>query len=238
MGLAAALFGYRAEEPRTHASPAEWMAYGQRQFFVGRTKPAFKAFARAAKADPTDPLPLAYRSWAGRLNDKSRAVEDSERAIALNPECAEAYMSLALAHATQDSDFKHAALAVGKSKDLVPADAYGSVLSIGVYLLFVDVFASKQQESDGFRYDFVATPLRKAADWLLSGRHVAALNRFDQIAESGRALLGALGMTATCWAMRDIRTASNYAAVVIESDAIENRGVLAAVSNIAVASGQ
>jgi hypothetical protein len=51
-------------------------------------------------------------------------------------------------------------------------------------------------------------------------------------------VLGALGMTATCWAMRDIRTASNYAAVVIESDTIENRGVLAAVSNIAVTSGQ
>jgi tetratricopeptide (TPR) repeat protein len=214
------------------------MAYGQRQFFVGRTKTAIKAFARAARADPTDPLPLAYRSWAVRLKDKSRAVADSERAIVLNPQCAEAYMSVALAHATRDSDFKRAALAVGKAKDLVPADAYGSVLSIGVYLLFVDVFAPRQQEPGVLKYDFAATPLRKAADWLLSGRHVAALNGFDRIAESGRWVLGALGMTATCWAMRDIRTASNYAAVVIESDTIENRGVLAAVSNIAVTSGQ
>src|SRR5450755_26962 len=238
MGLAASLFGYRAEEPRTHASPAEWMAYGKRQFFVGRTKPAIKAFARAAKADPTDPLPLAYRSWAGRLNDKSRAIVDSERAVALNSDCAEAYMSLALAHATRDSDFKHAVLAVGKAKDLVPADAYGSVLSIGVYLLFIDVFTSMQQGAGGFRYDFFATPLRNAADWLLIGRHVAALDGFDHIADSGRSLLGALGMAATCWAMRDVRAASNYAAVVIESDAVENRGILAAVSNIAVASGQ
>ena len=241
MGLAASLFGYRAEEPGTHASPAEWMAYGKRQFFVGRTKPAIKAFARAAKADPTDPLPLAYRSWAARLQDKSRAVADSERAVALNPDCAEAYMSLGLAHAThaiRDSDFEHALLAVRMAKNLPPADAYGSVLSIGVYLLFIDVFASLQEDPDGSSYDFSATPLRNAADWLLSGRHVAALNAFDEIADSGRHLLGALGMTATYWAMRDIRAARNYSAVVIESDAVENRGILAAVSNIAVASGQ
>jgi hypothetical protein len=154
-------------------------------------------------------------------------------------------MSLALAHVThsicstaasRDADFRRAVQAVRRGEQLAPADAYGAVLSIGVHLLFLDALASMQEFPDRVSYDFGPTPLRNAAAWLLSGHHVAAHNAFDKIADSGRYLLGALGKTATCWAMRDIRAASRYAMVVTDSNTCESRGILAAVTTIAVTS--
>jgi hypothetical protein len=52
-------------------------------------------------------------------------------------------------------------------------------------------------------YDFEATPLRNAADWLLSGQHVAALAAFQKLYESGRELPAALGLAATYWTLGD-----------------------------------
>jgi tetratricopeptide (TPR) repeat protein len=238
MGLAAALFGHRAEQPHTHAGPADWMAYGKREFFVGRTKTALKAFARAADAAPGDPLPLAYRSWAGRLLRKSRALADAERAVALDPDCAEAQLSLGLAHGTHPvraADCDTALAAVGRARELTPADAYGSVLSIGVHLLFADASAAAPDET-AFALDFPSTPLGMAADWLLSGRHVAALDAFEQIADSGSGLMSALGLAATYWAMRDMRAARNYSAGVLESGSVKHRGIRHAVGIIATVS--
>lgn len=237
MGLAAALFGYRAEEPQVHAGPSDWMAYGKRQFFVGRPKPAVKAFARASNADPGDPLPLAYRSWAGRLQRKSRAVADAERAIALDPHCAEAQFSLALALAARPiptAGLGTAFDAVRRGRSLAPADAYGAVLSIGVHLLFLDAEAGAGPETVS---DVTESPLGMAADWLLSGRHVAALNAFEHIADSGRGRVSTLGLAATYWAMRDIRAARNYSAGVLESGGVEFRGIQSAVNIIATVAG-
>ena len=56
--------------------------------------------------------------------------------------------------------------------------------------------AQRLERSDekGFAYDFKPTPLRNAADFLLSGEHVAALAGFHKLHESGRALPAAVGM--------------------------------------------
>jgi tetratricopeptide (TPR) repeat protein len=248
MGLAASLFGYRAEEPSAYASPSDWLAFGKREFFLGRIKSAQKAFSSAANANPYDPLPLAYLSWAGRRTNKLRAIADAEKAVALDSRCAEAFMSLALAHVThslratdasREADFRRAVLALRRGEQLAPTDAYGAVLLIGVHLLFFDILASMREFPDQDRYDFLPTPLRNAAGWLLSGQHVAAHKAFDEVADSGRYLLGALGKTATSWAMRDIRAAGRYASVVIDSDTCESQackspGLLAAVTAIAV----
>ena len=232
MGLLSFLFSSAADKPGTATSYAELMAYGKRQLFAGKSKEAAEVFSRAAAAAPQNPLPLAYRSWAGRLDDKSRALTDSEEAVDLGPHCAEAHMSLALAHATGYPDFEQAAMAFFVGAKNPPEDAYGSVLSIGVFLVFVDVFASLREDADGFNYDFQPTPLRNAADWLLCGHYAAAHEAFRKIYKSGREVEGALGMAATSWAMRDRASTRTFAKFLLASGVVKDLGILAAISYI------
>lgn len=203
MGVRSIFSSSSADEPGVDASYAEWMAYGKRELHARRTKPAAKAFGHATVAAPNDPLPLAYRSWAERLEDKARAIADAEEATRMGLRCSEAYMSLALAHATGPTDFEQAGMAFAAGRHFPPKDTDGSVLFIGVFLMFIDVFASMREDDEGLIYDFKPTPLRNAADWLLSGQHVAALAAFQKIYESGRELPGALGLAATHWTMGD-----------------------------------
>lgn len=234
MGLFSSLFSSGSDEPGASAGGAELMAYGKRSLFAGKTKPAARAFTRAAAASPEDPLPLAYRSWAGRLDDKAQAISDAKKAVGLDPYCAEAHMSLALAYATGAPDFEKASMALNSGRMHRPDDADGSVLSIGVYLLFADALASMREDAGGFAYEFKATPLRNAADRLLSGDHAAALSAFREIHRSGRALAGALGMAAACWAMGDKQAVKGFAAVAADSGDIKDPGILAALRNIQI----
>jgi hypothetical protein len=238
MGLFSSLFSSGAAQPGAGASHAELMAYGKRQLFAGKTEPAVRAFQRAAAAAPEDPLPLAYRSWAGRLRDKPLAVADGEKAVDLDPDCAEAHMSLALALVTGSPDFEEAAVPLMIGRKIPPQDADGSVLSIGVFLVFVDVFAAMREDATGLHYDFKTTPLRNAADWLLCGQHAAAFAAFGKILKSGREVVGELGLVATSWAMGNRKSARTFAEFVIENCTVPDRGILAAVRNIHGASRQ
>ena len=231
-GFFSFLHSSSADRPGAGASPEELMAYGKRQLFAGKIKPAAKAFSRAVAASPEDPLPLAYRSWAERLEDKARAISDADMAVDLDPSCAEAYMSLALAHATGTPDFEQATMALNVGRKRSPEDADGSVLSIGVYLIFADALASMREDAEGFSYEFRATPLRNAADWLLSGEHAAALAAFEKMHEAGREVAGALGLAATYWVMGDRESARTFAEFVIASGAVKDLGVLSAVRHI------
>lgn len=126
----------------------------------------------------------------------------------------EAYMSLALAYATgvaASADFERAMVVLAEGKKFALKDADASVLFIGVSLTFVDAIASMQQDEKGFAYDFKPTPLRNAADFLLSGEHVAALAGFHKLHESGRALPAAVGLAATYWVMGDKSAARDWA---------------------------
>jgi len=120
-------------------------------------------------------------------------------------------------------------------RQLLPRDADGSVLFIGVNFIFVDVFASMQEDENGLQYDFKATPLRNAADWLLSGEHAAALRTFEKIHQTGTNLAGAIGMIATYWAMHDQKAALMFAEILTDSGAINDirdPGMLTAIRTI------
>lgn len=227
-----------ANEPGAGADFEKLMAEGKRQLFAGKTTPATLAFALAAAAAPKNPLPFAYRSWAGRLDNKERAISDANKAVDLDPACAEAHMSLALAHATGEPDFEKASMALNEGRKLPPRDADGSVLSIGVYLIFADALASLREDADGFAYEFKPTPLRNAADRLLSGRHADAFDEFGEIHKSGRKSAGALGMAAACWAAGQKKYALDFAMFVDVDGAVKDPGVLAAARNIYNASQQ
>lgn len=214
------------------------MAKGKRQLFAGEHTPATLAFALAAAAEPNNPLPFAYRSWAGRLADKSRAISDAKKAVALDASCAEAHMSLALAYATGEPDFEAASMALYEGRKCEPRDADGAVLCIGVYLLFVDAIASMREDADGFIYDFQSTPLRDAADHLLSGHHADAFEAFGQLHQSGRTGPGGLGMTAACWAAGNRPHASTFAMSVDVGGAVTDAALLAAVRTIFRAADQ
>jgi hypothetical protein len=106
-----------------------------------------------------------------------------------------------------------------------------------VFLLFADVFASMREDSKGLHYEFKTTPLRNAADWLLSGHPEAALSAFINITNSsGAEIAGFLGATATCWAMHDAEGARVSAESAIASEAIKDLGILSAVRKIRDAS--
>lgn len=225
-----------ANEPGAGAGFEQLMAEGKRHLFAGRTTPATLAFALAAAAAPKNPLPFAYRSWAGRLDNKERAVADASKAVGLDPDCAEAHMSLALAHATGDPDFEKASMALNAGRKLPPRDADGSVLAIGVYLIFADALASMREDADGFAYEFKPTPLRDAADQLLSGRHADAFDAFSEIHKTGRKSAGALGMAAVSWAVGQKKYAQDFAMFVDVGGDVKDPGVLAAARNIYKAS--
>jgi hypothetical protein len=149
MGIRSIFSSSSADEPGPAAGCAEWMAYGKRELYARKTKSAAKAFGRAATRAPDDPLPLAYLSWAERLEDKSRAIADAEKATRMGLPRSEAYMSLALAYVTGAADFERAGMAFAEGKQLPPRDADGSVLFIGVFLTFVDVLASMREDEHG-----------------------------------------------------------------------------------------
>jgi len=230
MVFLSSLFSSASDEPGADATFDELMAYGKRQLFTGQTEPAMNAFTRAAAAAPEDALPLAFRSWAGRIQDKDLAIADAEKAVDIDPSCAEAHMSLALAHATMPTDFEKAVMALEQGRKYAPSDEYGAVLSIGVYLLFVDVLASTREDADGFSYEFNPTPLRNAADWLLSGEHAAAINAFKKIHESGREVAAAMGLVATFGAMGDKASALPFARFLLSAGVVKDYGVSSAVA--------
>ena len=230
MAPSSPLFG--ADGPSEGAGPEELMVYGKRQLFAGRNTPATLAFALAAAQAPKNPLLFAYRSWAIRLNNKAQAIADATKAVALDPNCAEAHMSLALAHATGEPDFEQGSLALNAGRMLPPQDAAGAVLSIGVYLIFADALASMREDAEGLAYEFKSTPLRDAADWLLSGRHADAFDAFEEIFKAGRKSAGALGMAAACWVAGQKKFALDYAIFVDVDGAIKDPGILAAARNI------
>ena len=230
------LFPHSEKEPGPGAGLAELMGYGKRRLFAGKAKAAARAFERAAEAAPADPLPLAYRSWAGRLEDKARAVVDAEKAVGLDPDCAEAHMSLALALVTGAPNFELAGMALSEGRKLPPADADGAVLAIGVYLLFADALASLKDDEEDLTFAFKATPLRDAADQLLSGRQAAAFAAFKKIFLSGREAAGGLGIAAAAWAMRDKESARTFATLTADSGVLKEPGLLAAVRAVQKAS--
>lgn len=206
------------------------MAEGKRQLFASQATAADRSFTEAAKLSPGEPLPRAYRSWAIRLTDKAAAVSLAEAAVCLDRDCAEAHMSLALAHATAPTNFESAFIAYSIGRRLKPTDAYGSVLQIGVYLLFFDAIGSIREDADGFQYEFMPTTLRNAADYLLSGHHSRARSEFLDIFEfSGRHLPGALGIAASAWAMDDRKRAYSLAKLVVTQNLLKDTGMKTAI---------
>ena len=141
-------------------------------------------------------------------------------------------MSLALAHATGSPDFEKATTALNSGLKYIPDDAAGAVLTIGVYLLFVDALSSMQEDANGFSYEFKPTPLRNAADWLLSGKLSAALAAFQKLNESGRQVVAAMGLSATYFAMGDNKSALPFARMLLSTGSIKDFGVRSAVGNI------
>jgi hypothetical protein len=224
-------------EPKEEASYAEWMTYGKRQLYSGKTTAAAKAFDTASRKRPTDPLPLAFRSWAGRLDDKAKAIADAKLAVHLDAECAEAHMSLALALVTGDPDFEQAGVAFFAGMKKSPRDPNGAVLYIGVFLCLVEALSSMQEDADGLNYDFKSTPQRDAADWLLCGKCDAALRGFERIRVAGQLSGAATGEAATYWAMNDKVSANTCASLLLSSRAVEKpSGLVAALTIIRDAS--
>jgi hypothetical protein len=233
MGLLS-FFGLGNNKPVSEADGP--MAEGKRRLFASQAKEADRSFAKAATLSPREPLPRAYRSWAVRLIDKDAAISHAEAAVRLGPNCAEAHMSLALAHTTASitsTDFDLAIMALNTGRTLKPADTYGSVLQIGVYLLFVDALSSMREDADGFQYEFMPTTLRNAADYLLSGHYSRARSEFTEVFEfDGRQLPGALGIAASAWAMADKSRAYSFAKLVVQQDQLKDAGMKAAIRTL------
>jgi hypothetical protein len=224
-------------EPKEAASFAEWMTYGIRQLYSGKTTAAAKAFDTASWKSPADPLPLAFGSWAGRLDDKAQAISNARVAIDLDTECAEAHMSLALAHITGKADFERAGMAFFAGMGKSPRDPNGAVLYIGVFLCLVEALSSMREDADGMSYDFKSTPQRDAADWLLCGKCDAALKGFERIRVAGKLVQAATGEAATYWAMNDKVSANTCADMLLSSRAVEKpAGLVAALTIIRDAS--
>ena len=237
MGLFSSFFSSGANELGADTSYKELMAYGKRQLFAGKTKAAVQAFSRAAVAAQEDPLPLAYRSWAGRLEDKALAISDGSQAVGLDPRLRRGVHRAGPWPAAGGRFGKRRV--AGEDKNLL-ADADGSVLFIGVYLVFVEAITSMREDEAGLHYEFKATPLRNAADWLLTGKYAAARAAFEKMHKSGRNLAGACGMVATFWAMGDMGSARLFAELLTASGGIKELepGLQAAIRNIQNASQQ
>lgn len=230
MGFFSRLFSSPSPaEPGPDAGLEALMAYGKQRLFEGQAGPAVQAFTRAIAAAPDEPLPLAYRSWAGRVKDKAQAIRDAEQAVDLDPSCAEAHLSLALAHLTGHASFEEAGLPLQEGRRRLPADADGGVLSIGVFLVVFETIANMQEDGDGLRFEFKSTPLRDAADRMLSGHPKVARATFQKIFDSGVEVLGALGLAASAWAMGDKAAARTSAERLAGHGALKDAGLLEAI---------
>lgn len=209
------------------------MAEGKRLFFAGDHAKAAFYFGMAAGVEGNNPLPFAYRSWVVRRPDKDRALWDAEKAVSLDASCAEAHMSLALAHATGEPDFEAGSMALYEGRKHAPRDADGAVLSIGVYLIYLDALSTMREDAEGFTYEFKPTPLRDAADRLLTGDPAMAFNAFSAIERAGRHTAGVLGMAAACWAEGNRKNARTFAMHVLEAGGLTDPGLIAALRHIA-----
>lgn len=138
------------------------------------------------------------RSLELRLRDRDAALRAALEEAAADPESCDTQLALALLYVSgPEPDFERGGLRLAEARRLPPQDP---VLAVGVYFVFLDALLSMEDTGEEMRYDFKSTPLRDAADRLLSGRLDEAEAGFRGVSESGREVVGLIGQTAVLWA--------------------------------------
>jgi tetratricopeptide (TPR) repeat protein len=225
MGIFSIFRSSSPSKPGAGAGYEEWMAYGKRELFAMRRRRAVRAFNRAARLQPQDPIAPSYCSWAGRLLDKWESVRAARGSVWLAErgnlpvKRAEPYLSLALALSTEpctNEDFEAAYGAFADGLHLSLADGTGAVLWVGLYMIFFDVQRNMIVDDEGINYSFKMTQLRTAGERLLSGETLLAQFMFQLFYDTGQELLGIMGLAATHWVLGDLAQAKRFAEMAVK----------------------
>jgi tetratricopeptide (TPR) repeat protein len=167
-----------AEEART------LFVKGRNALWMGEPDEADAAFARAARGPERRAAAMAYRSLALRMKTKfSAALKEADAALALDPECLEAYAARAAALLSLKR-LVDACLAYREVTKKSPYDRDAHALRLLMVSLFAETIANAKEDADGMRLDFQVTPATRCAIRTLDGRAALGLQETARLANS------------------------------------------------------
>lgn len=192
---------------------------GKRALYSRDTRRALSELEAAVSASSGDSLPLAYRSLAKRVSgDAQGALEDAERAVALDSTSMEARLALCLARLTMGGMLAQALGDYHEASRRSARDLDGDVLLLTAFMLFFEPLASAEEDAEGMQLTIdTDNPLTHGAVCLTDGLFEEAASSFKKVGDPAFGSIARLGLGVAYYRMGNLEGAAAHLGHLIDT---------------------